>query len=705
MQKSKFWLTVLLDADGTKWPLDLKGCTISLDSADTLQECDYPDSFRTSPVFPLNDDFVKPDFDSCSLYFYCFYPAFPALGRIQNNGSKQLINRICYSIGLASVLLISEKEELHKELLDIVTSAPHSFEIWRVKKQKIIDISPHVNENQNCDLQPQKIHNYKELPLTAKAVVDEFVCSIALIVPKVALHVPYELEVFVRLVNQVNELIDELVYLHSFEGQLPETLSEYSEQILKQDTSLSETITYQNLDRLIQINAALSYVSTQAVSGAVPIFERRSLIRRNSLLGIGTAIIALNNLTRSIELAFSQHSIEDIIADRMSDAKPLSGLEELPKYDASGWARNHSVDRWANKIEPREWYPKLPYYSGRLGFREAEHAISAAIQTLTAGASLEWSLLTLTHEILHWHVRKIFALIFQGDKDRLPEKKRKEFYRRYEASVIKKQLADETQLDSLRKIILTYCCRTITHGSLTRMPPKPQPIEDSGVREIKRDFLLPDPESLWQILEIESRNINEIWVHILDLHYFYASRISIYIPLIWQSWAAIPHVKGDLRQYILRSLLTISAKIDGKPYSRFKVCVDRLRELLEDIDVPLVRAVIDYLNDEQQTERMFESFTASLILVDLVNKVLVSQEIRGTLLSDMHVNWVAEEDGFEQKFEYKLPKGFVEEKIEKPAAYLLDRIVRRLREPETKVALEAETAKLFLACSSCLGEV
>lgn len=708
MEKSKLWLTLLLEDDSPKWPPDLKGCRIALETADTLQECDYPYPFRTSPIFPLSDDFVKSDLDSCSLYFYCFHPAFPVLGRLQSNGSKLLINRICYTIGLASVLLITEKEGLDKELLKIVPSAPHSFEVWKVKKGKIIDISCQVNGNGNHDLQPLKVHNYKKLPLTSKAIVDEFVANIALIIPKVALHVPYELEVFVRLIGQVNELIDELVYIYSFEGQLPETLSEYSEEILRQDAFVRETIVHQDLDRLIQINAALSYVSTQALSGAVPILERRSVIRRHSLLGIGTAIIALNNLTRSMEQAFSESPVEDIINDRMEDAGPLPGLGNYPGYDSSGWAKSHSVNRWVNKVESRKWYPKLPYYSGRLGFREAEHAISAAVQTLTAGASLEWSLLTVTHEILHGHVRKLLTLIFQGDKNRLPDEKWNEFYDRFANHLQNRQVDNETQLDSLRNIIFAYCCNTVKHGSLTKMAPKSQTTGVNGMREIRQYFHLPDSESLWQLFRVEYRNISEIWVHVLDLHYFYGSNLSACIPLIWKSWTEVPHVKGDLRHYILRSLLIISTKIDGTDYERFKTCVGRLKELLEK-QLPdttggtLFQSVVDYMKDEQQREDLLYPFSASLILVDLVNNVLVSEGIRSTLLDDLHIHWKSEENAFEEKFEYRLPDGFVEETVEKPAAYLLDRAIRTLREPEKHCEFEAETAKLFLACSSYLN--
>ena len=710
VKQSQLWLTVIIDESHPQWPPRLDDLRIALKMANTLQEYDYPSSFRTSPIFPLRQDFVKPDLSSCYFYFYFFDPAFPVLGRLLNIGSDKLTKRLWYTIGLASILLITEDPELNKELLGLAPFPPRDVEFWTVKDSNIAQVSCEFTGEKQYHPEKLKVCSYEGLPVTARAIVDEFVATISLIVPKVAMHMPSELETFLRLVGQINELIEEVVYLVNPKGAPPATLDEYSEERLQADKSLGERIMYQDLDRLIQVNSALSYVSTQALSGAVPILERRSLIRRYSLLGIGTAILALNRIARSIELAFSQFPIEDIIADRMADATPLPGLESLPAYDPSNWLQNHSVNRWADKVKPRIWYPKLPHYSGRLGFRETEYTISAAIQVLTGGASLEWSLLTVTHEMLHGHVRNLLTLLFQGDIKQMPEDKSKLFYERYRAHLLNESLTDHNELDSLRSIVLAYCCLTITHGSLTRKPlPENQIVttRDSSeiVREISRGFYLPSQEKIWKIFEAEYRNISEIFVHVLDLHYFYGSRLSAYIPLIWRSWAAVPHVRGDLRQYILRSLLIISVTASGSPYERFNTCAERLNELLRKhiegiLDIPLIKELRSYLADTKLREALFYPFSASLILVDTVNNLFVSRVIRGKLLGDPLVHWVSDEADFEETYEYRLPEGFSEEIVQRPAAYLLDRVLRQLQQSELPGNLEAETAKLILACCS-----
>ena len=92
---------------------------------------------------------------------------------------------------------------------------------------------------------------------------------------------------------------------------------------------------------MIQINSSLSYVSTQAYSGAVPILERRSLIRRYSLLGIGASIRALNRIVKNIEEAFSSIDFIEIITNKMELYNALDGLDSLPIYKCKNWNKRN----------------------------------------------------------------------------------------------------------------------------------------------------------------------------------------------------------------------------------------------------------------------------------------------------------------------------------------------------------------------------
>ncbi len=693
MHERQHWLTVLYDEPDSSWP-SVEGHEVVISTTTTLQECAHPCPFRTSPIFPLREDFINPNLDSCFIYFYCFHPSFPTLGRLHDVGSEPLIRSLWYNIGLASILLISEDPKLHEELLQRAPYSPKAVETWEIKRQRIFRVTPTIAAGKTYDPQTLAVPAYGNLPTAQRAVIDEFLASLAIVAPKIALHVPDEFETFPKLAGQMSELITELVYVSNPKGSPPPTLNEYTEEMIRTDPFLRQRISHQAIDRIIQVNAALSYVSTQMLSGAVPILERRSLIRRHSLLGVGSAILALTRMARSVELAFSEFSVEEILGVRMAEAKPLPGLDQLPAYDHSTWA-DYSIDRWEGKVNARTWYPKLPYFSGRLGFRETEYTISAALQSLAAAASTEWSLLTLTHELLHGHVRNIISVLFQGDPKKPPEDKFAEFYRDF-ASVISKTSVARSELESLRAIVLTYCCMTVIQGSLTTKV---------DMYDQEFDITLPLEEDLWYVFEAETRNISEILVHVLDLHYFYGSRLTAYIPLIWRSWATVPHVSGDLRQYILRSLLAISATVTGTVYERFNTSVSRLVEILGSDadglrDVPLTQTVIDYINNEEFRHDLVLPFSASVILVDLANTVLLSKSIRAKLLADPLGHWLNTEEWFEQTYEYRLPNGFSETKVQSPAALLLGAALQQLWHPDSEMNIEAKTARLVLACCS-----
>lgn len=215
------------------------------------------------------------------------------------------------------------------------------------------------------------------------------------------------------------------------------------------------------------------------------------------------------------------------------------------------------------------------------------------------------------------------------------------------------------------------------------------------------------PAQLRQVFERENRNINEVLVHVLDLHYFYRSRLTVYIPLIWRSWAALPQVRDGIRQYVLRSLLVTASKTKGTPYERFHLARLRLIEWLTPLLGPdgesaasTVRKALDLLAQDTSSERLLFPFAAALILVDLADRVLTSERVRAALAAgDEFIEFVPDESGAEERLEYTIPDGFVDAEIKSPSTYLAHRLSRNLRDRHDD-ALEAETTRLFLACCS-----
>jgi len=692
------WLKIVYDEnDIPNWPNRFNNILVSINLEKIAPVDQEFKSFRISPIFPLNGKDSQIDISNTNIFFYSYPNSFRVLGRLENLGSKSLIDSIFFSIGLASVILISNQKKIVDEFLKIVNEDPVGFEKWETKNSLIKSIKYDIKKAKPIEVDDFRIVDYSILPLTERALIDEFHVSIKLLGVKLASHMPSEISKIKKLIAQINTLIQTLIYLSNPKGKTPDFLSEFSASELKDDRWNSVTRS-QILDRIIQVNSALSYVSTQAFSGAIPILERRSLVRRHSLLGIGSAILALNNIARFIENCFLLVPINSVVAKLMAQYPPLKGLDSLPTYDSSEWNKS-SIGLISANVNSDEIFFKLPYFNGRLGFRETEFSIAAAIQSITSGASLEWSLMTLTHEMLHGHVRKIITSIFYGTDVLNKNGQRDIFYERFIKKKNKK-LDDEKLVDSIRAVIFTYCCFTVEFGSITVQT------EHKGTQ-----FTMPvlDKEKLWHILEHENRNISELFVHVLDLHYFYGSKCSIYVPLIWCSWAAIPYTNSDLRHYVLRSLLTIASTVDGKNQKRFNEAVLMLKNLLikfkdGKLNYQIIKDVIEILNDSETLRTdYFPAFKASMIIVDLVKNVFFSSEIRAAIFQDSSVSWdnsTDEEETLEISFAYLLKKGFSDDVITSPIAYLLDKMVTSLNTNDENIDIEWETAVQFLALNS-----
>ncbi len=650
---------------------------------------------RISPIFPVkHESNCEKIGKKYKIIFFCFDESFSVLGRVLSKCNEELSKSIYCSLGIASIILIINDDAFIDEFLSLSEAEPKCMETWVINNSIFENPSYKFFYYQEIPDNNIAIAPYGNLPVVEKAMIDEFVANISLILPRVSIYMPQEVDNFIIFINLVNELIKEIVYLNQMDGQVPETLMIYSYDDLKNNQTLVEKLKHQAIDKIIQINSSLSYFSIQVSSGGIPILERRSLIRRYSLLGIGTAIMALTKIARSIENAFYTYPVEDIIFRYFSTAKPLPPVNSL-YFDASIWEQALSVNTFERYCKNTECtkIPKLTFFSYRLGFRETEFSVSVAIQSLTGGSGLEWSLLTLTHEILHGQVRKVLAYLMLGDKKMKPSVKEKEYYQRFIDIEINNKLENVTLIDSIRNILFYYCNLSYAYGSLTR--------KIFNHEELMGDipFNILNVEDFWPVLREENRNISEIFVHILDYYYFYDGRLRIYIPLIWKSWNAVPHVYADLRQYVLRSLLIIAAKENvGQPYIRFKKCVDRFIELLSCFNMPLNKEIFCML--EENHFDLWSAFKASLILVDLVKNVFVSKGILSILYDDSRIHRVDAIDKIEDTFEYRLSDGFFDEAIKKPAAYILDQMEKSLYSDSCLDELEFNSVRLFLSCAS-----
>jgi hypothetical protein len=168
--RSQVWLTVLEDHHPRRWPPRVTDLRVAITSSKTLHGCKYPPLFLTSPIFPLRPDSKLPDIRNALLYFYSFDPAFPVLGRLVRRAPKEVQDRLFFTIGLASIVLVSNDRKIASAVEQIAGVAPRTKEIWKIKNSRISSIKVHsparVLEPIGVDMGP-----YDVLPLAARSIL------------------------------------------------------------------------------------------------------------------------------------------------------------------------------------------------------------------------------------------------------------------------------------------------------------------------------------------------------------------------------------------------------------------------------------------------------------------------------------------------------------------------------------------------------
>ena len=690
------WLKISYSPDKLQdYSFDAQTVSVELISDICVPVTQSDTSIRVSPIFPLIEDSLPSNEASYEIRFFEFSNPFKILGRINQYGSDQLKSRTYFSGGACALIVFSDNPAVLEDFDSLKLPKPKASELWVIKDGHIESATYAQAESHPASLRP--VRDYATLPPALRTIVDEFVISIRLIASKTEQDDDERIKLFEGLVNRVDSFIEELYYLHTLEGPLPERFWKTNPEVLT--SALTRDLYIQQIvDRLIQINSAISYVSTQMYSGSVPILERRSLIRRNSLLGIGTALRTLERIVGFIESAFYVVNFEGIIRNQLDKGRPLENAGDPTFPDRTKWYAAN-LQKFGVGVTSTPLTQKLAYFSSRSGFRESEFAITAALNALWNGLSLEWSLMTITHEMLHSHVRLLLTFLFFRE-DGSEEDNYRDFYKRFYSKVIEgKDYDDYSLLDSIRELIFSYCLMTQDAGSITIIKPF----------KAERKLRAPKPKDyseFFELLRNEYRNINEILVHVLDLHYFYGGRATKYIPLIWCSWSAVPNVRADLRQYVLRSLLTLASKSNATEYKRFHSAVEDFKSILSENEIlikqfPILGEVQKVLEDKPVLDNQYyNSFVNSLILVDLAKEILFSENVAATLIKDKKISFLQADDKAETEFEYSMSVGFHDDSIDAPIAYLFDRMLRVLRGDLDPQKHERDITTVFLALNA-----
>jgi hypothetical protein len=269
---------------------------------------------------------------------------------------------------------------------------------------------------------------------------------------------------------------------------------------------------------------------------------------------------------------------------------------------------------------------------------------------------------------------------------------------------------DMKLIDSVRSVLLSYCCLARDMGSLTQLPSQRAAVRDAtriGQMEIPED-----DSQLRRLLEEEDRSISEIIVHSLDLFYFYFDNFDPYNRAVWASWRRVPSVLRDVRQYVLRMLLACTSLDTGEIISRFararNQALDSISRLNNDLgrDAILDEAVrlLSLPKEKGVKQRtaeanhpLFQPFFAAVRIVDLARHCFASGRVRAALFHDEIVKSFSSDSD--------LDFGFVAGQFsDRPVRSVAEFTAWRSRSDATLMqdasAVERRTAWLFIACGS-----
>lgn len=315
---------------------------------------------------------------------------------------------------------------------------------------------------------------------------------------------------------------------------------------------------------LTKANAALSRFASQTFSGTFPIPHTECHFWCHSLLGTGLANYGLFNFVSEIDSVLTENSLSSkLIAAAKLTGKNAPDLTRKENSKIPFWEETSS--QLTLKTSESSHLTTLPYYSGRDGFLSEHNFISAPLKTINKCANEKWSLLTLTHELCHIAMKGPLSMLLPIKDFDIDE-----FEYGYDDAweLIEQQGKNNDLLSRIREVFL----KSIV-GYHQKTPSK-----SIGKGKERYQYASVNTiEELIDIIEYESKDIEEILVHILDYLIFYAGDEKRYIRGIWSTWAVVPDAFNKIEEYLIR---TVSALISAKLASHSKNSFEDIKAIL-----------------------------------------------------------------------------------------------------------------------------
>lgn len=516
---------------------------------------------KRSIIFPLGTGFSSPTPESnYNLLFCCPDETSNLIASIRQLGEG---NHAALTLGLSSVVLFQgENSEPLKSWSELKATSRY-WEDVRVEKGVIVGktrspLQSHISAELDT--------KFNELVAQSRGATTRLAVS----------EVISNLERYMRSASEFAPSIKS-----HFEG-IKKQIVEEAEQILKAEREIEAVgVSIQNgvidvdaqarlavakaslddsLDYLISISSALVYATSQTFSGTPPFGLNGGFIRSHSLLGTGVAWKAAFNIYLEIVEVFSR-----------------SQLLKKCKATLAHVTEPNSMDEGASTR-------RIVYFSTRHGFSEDAGVITFPTQSIYLCATPAWSLMTITHEVLHAHVRELMYATFAAKDEgsgaalnfesslRCRIRELLEYIQHYGAKNL--DFPKAPQSDQLRFRFLGYGFAFA--NAYDKVPTITFPEYRGSTRRQIEGVVPTDPERALSRFRDGFSFLEEVMVHTLDLMYFYGRDPDYYCHSIWHTWAALPRVLGRLDHYVLRTLVAL-ASIQPKE----KPCLERIRSAMK----------------------------------------------------------------------------------------------------------------------------
>ena len=663
---------------------------------------------RNSPLFSIypQKKQTPPLHKNCFVTFLFPRLSFQSIGQIINQVDDDVQRNIWFSNGLSSIVIFSEDESAAEIISDLLENQVSAIEKWCVNRNTIdldkcgYELKPSATfDAENFQVHYETIENNPEI----LNLLNEFTLSMNRLVNLSAQYSPALLFTLKSIASNIQELIDELSCLIDLKNgkivkELPPSLVKKNANVLLAENNGIQKRIFQRVGSIIEIVSTISYIDSQAFGCVAPLLNNNFRISSNSLLGVGSAYLGIIGFTQFVEKRFSDFPVTKVIDNFFHEMKAFD-CKNLFSYNSDLWGTyDFNLDDKFQDIEKNSIKSSLIYLSLRLGFKETSNTISSPWQVVPFGDSVPWSLMTLSHELLHSHVRSILGAIFKCPEDETTENWFKKLCLNYQNTMQSGTEKENSLLDSIRIMIFEYCVYIEERSSVSQ-----DDIFKAKEKGEKVYFNLEEQNSelILERLSGYFKNINELFVHVLDYHYFYDCNPELYIGLLWESWSTVPAVLQDIRIYLLRTMIAIGTEVKSDPVNRFKDTTTIFLEHLKQIDKrcdtnETIKKALAVLEDKERLPMLENLFDISIFLADMVNHLLCSKNIYSSIVADSDKG--PDGDQF-----YDLETGYFEDSpIQSPVAFVLDRLRFSLNKTESDLSIEYRSAWLLHACASNL---